>query len=70
MSNETVELWREPRVVQVVGLARSTLWAMIQRNEFPRPIPIRDEGRAVGWPSNLVNAWIQDRIASARVKAA
>lgn len=70
LSIETVQLWREPRVVEAVGLARSTIWALVKQGSFPSPVPIHDGGRAVGWPSNEVNAWIQARIAAARSRAA
>lgn len=70
MGTEVVELWREPRVVQAVGLARSTIWSLVKEGEFPAPVPIHDGGRAVGWPSNEVNGWIQNRITSARARAA
>ncbi|MBI4190750.1 MAG: AlpA family phage regulatory protein [Betaproteobacteria bacterium] len=69
MGYEVIELWREPRVVQVVGLGRSTLWSLVKDGEFPAPVPIHDGGRAVGWPSNEVISWVQNRIAAARTKA-
>jgi len=70
MNVEVVELWREPRVVQAVGLGRSTIWSLVKTGAFPRPLPIHDGGRAVGWPSNEVNAWIKNRVTEARAKAA
>ncbi|MBI3045064.1 MAG: AlpA family phage regulatory protein [Betaproteobacteria bacterium] len=67
---EVVELWREPRVVASVGLARSTIWALVKQGEFPAPVLIHDGGRAVGWSSLAVQGWIHSRIAAARAKAA
>ena len=70
VSKEMIELWREPRVVQAVGLGRSTVWSLVKKREFPAPVPIHDGGRAIGWPSNEVQAWIENRIAAGRSRAA
>lgn len=65
---EMIELWREPRVLQVVGYARSTIWQKVKAGEFPKPVPIGP--RAVAWPSNEVQEWVRQRIEAARQRAA
>jgi len=49
------------RVVQAkTGLSRSSIYARIAAGQFPKPIAIG--ARAVGWPDDLIDRWIQDRI--------
>jgi prophage regulatory protein len=46
-----------------VGLGRTQMDELIRRREFPRPICLSDNGRAVGWLKDEVAAWQQSRIA-------
>ena len=48
-----------PELVQRTKISRSAVYAMIARNEFPRPV--RLGRRAVGWRVEDVEAWIADR---------
>lgn len=50
---------RRPAVEAATGLSRSTLNAMMDRGEFPRPV--RVGRRAVAWPESTVLAWLADR---------
>ena len=50
---------RRPAVEIVTGLSRSTIYEMMDRGEFPRPIRIGR--RAVAWPESSVLAWLADR---------
>ena len=43
---------REPAVVELRGLSRSTLWAQIKQGTFPAPVHIST--RAVAWPQSEV----------------
>jgi prophage regulatory protein len=52
---------RRREVESLTGLSRSTLYAMIARGDFPRPVRIAQG--AVGWPEPDVLAWQQERIA-------
>lgn len=56
-------LMRRQQVEAVTGMARSTLYALIARGEFPAPIKLTE--RAVAWPSDAVAAWIESRIQAA-----
>lgn len=59
------ELLRLPRVCQTTGLGRSTIYALIARQEFPEPI--RLGARAVAWPASQIEQWVQARIAAAQI---
>jgi prophage regulatory protein len=48
-----------PELVQRTKISRSAVYAMIARDEFPRPV--RLGRRAVGWRVADVEAWIADR---------
>jgi prophage regulatory protein len=48
---------------QFVGLQRSQIDELIARGEFPRPIRLTDNGRALGWLWHEVAAWQQGRLA-------
>ncbi len=46
-----------------VGLQRTQIEQLIERGEFPKPIPLSDSGRAVGWIESEIWAWQQRRLA-------
>ena len=43
-----------------VALSRSSIYAKIKDGSFPRPINLSK--RAIGWPSNVIDEWIEQRI--------
>jgi prophage regulatory protein len=51
---------RLPDVEQATGLKKSTIYLMIRRGDFPKPIALTP--RCVAWPESVVLQWIQDRI--------
>jgi prophage regulatory protein len=55
-------LMRLPAVLAAVGLGRSTLYGLIAAGGFPPPIRLTPSGRAVAWPSSVVEAWIGQRL--------
>ena len=57
-------LLRRKQVEAQTGLARSTLYKLIGEGNFPAPVRIT--GKAVAWPSNLVDAWIASRVSTAK----
>ena len=57
-------LLRLPEVISRVGLGRSTIYLLVSRAEFPRPISIGD--RAVAWVESDIDAWVNVKIAVAR----
>lgn len=52
---------RRADVERVTGLSRSTLYAKMERGEFPHPVKIG--GRAVGWLESEIQDWQQKIIA-------
>jgi prophage regulatory protein len=50
---------RMPQVIEMTGVSRAHVYALISRDEFPRPIRIGK--RAVGWIETDVEAWITAR---------
>jgi prophage regulatory protein len=53
------QILRLPTVLERTGLGRSTLFAKIAANEFPRQIKLGL--RASGWIAEEIDAWIQQR---------
>ncbi|MDF2529226.1 MAG: AlpA family transcriptional regulator [Gammaproteobacteria bacterium] len=47
------------------GLSRSTIYELIKKSQFPKPVSLGL--RAVGWVDSEIEAWIQERIASSRL---
>jgi len=64
----SAQILRLPAVKQRTGLSRSTLYEMMKRGQFPKPIPLG--ARAVGFIESEVAAWIDQRIAAARAPSA
>jgi len=60
MADTPVTILRRPQVEARTGLSRSTIYERIARGEFPRPVKIG--ARAVGWPSNSIDAFIAECI--------
>ncbi|WP_341212012.1 AlpA family phage regulatory protein [uncultured Limimaricola sp.] len=50
---------RRPDVEHMTGLSRSSLYAMMQKRQFPRPVRLGE--RAVAWPENAVQDWLASR---------
>jgi prophage regulatory protein len=56
---------RRPAVEAATGLSRSSIYAMMDSRDFPRPIRIGR--RAVAWPESSVLAWLADRPTTKRL---
>lgn len=59
-------IYRLPDVKTVTGLSRTTIYSEISKGNFPAPVPLTADGRAVGWDSKAIDAWIAARIATKR----
>lgn len=59
---------RLPSVCEPVGFGRSQLYALIKQDKFPAPV--RLGVRAVAWDSDLIDAWVQERIEASRARVA
>ncbi|MDP2519029.1 helix-turn-helix transcriptional regulator [Shimia thalassica] len=50
---------RRPAVEAVTGLSRSSIYDMMDKGEFPRPVRIGK--RAVAWPESAIAEWLAGR---------
>lgn len=48
-----------PDVMERCALSRSSVYAKIQVDEFPKPISLGE--RAVGWLESEISSWIAER---------
>ena len=53
------KLHRRPAVEEITGLSRSTIYALMDDGEFPRPVRIGR--RAVAWRDSDLTAWLASR---------
>ncbi|MBD3679745.1 MAG: AlpA family transcriptional regulator [Rhodobacteraceae bacterium] len=53
---------RRPEVEARTGLSRSTIYLLMSRGDFPKPV--RLSSRAVGWPESAIAAWLESRATS------
>lgn len=58
--SDAVTFIRRKAVLQRTGLPASTLYELINRDAFPRPVQLST--RAVGWIEAEVDAWMRERI--------
>ena len=59
---KTAQLLSRQKVQSKTTLSRSSIYDMIARGEFPKPVKI--SGRRVAWLEASLDAWIQSRTAS------
>lgn len=55
-----MKVLRLPQVMEQTGLARSTIYKLMDAGDFPRPIPLMQ--RCVGWLESEVVDWLNTRI--------
>jgi len=60
---------RLPKVIEKTGLSRSSIYLMMSKDEFPKPIFLSESGRSVGWLETRIQDWINERIEASRSKA-
>lgn len=58
-------LLRLPAVVARVGLQKSAIYEMLNRNPPAFPRPLKLSRRAVCWPESKIDQWIAERIQAA-----
>lgn len=51
--------YRRTDVETITGLSRSTIYLMMSRGEFPRPVKIT--GKAEAWPESAIRNWLAKR---------
>ena len=55
------QMLRMPTVMQLTGLARSTIYALMAENKFPRQIKVSENTAA--WLASEIDAYLDERIA-------
>lgn len=60
----TISLLRLPVVMERTGKSRSTIYAQMKEGTFPAPIKISK--RAVAWPSNLIDDYIENKVKASK----
>jgi prophage regulatory protein len=50
---------RRVAVEELTGLSRSTIYDLMAKGAFPRPV--RLTGRAVAWPESAIAEWLAQR---------
>ena len=51
-------------VKELTGLSRSTIYLRMKEGSFPKQVSLG--ARAVGWPDDRIQGWIQSRIDAPR----
>ena len=52
-------LLRRPEVERVTGLARTSIYRLMQSGDFPRPVKVGPA--AVRWREGDITAWVESR---------
>lgn len=55
-----MRILRMKTVIEITGLARSTVYKYVAEGIFPKPISLG--GRSVGWLESEIHSWIQSRL--------
>jgi prophage regulatory protein len=50
---------RRRAVEEITGLSRTTIYSLMARGEFPRPIKLTR--KVVGWPETAIAEWLVER---------
>jgi len=64
----SVKLIRLPEVRDRVGLGRSTIYLLISRGQFPKPINIGT--RSIAFLEAEIEAWVEEKVRAARGEVA
>jgi len=59
MIDRDLKLYRMPTVMQLTGLARSTIYKVMRLGRFPKQFHLTDQ--SVAWRSSDIDAWIASR---------
>ncbi len=62
----THQILRLPQVLETTRLSRSTIYSLIQKGQFPRPVKLGE--RASGWLLSEICSWIESRRTLSTVK--
>lgn len=54
---------RRRAVEEITGLSRSTIYDLMSKGQFPRPVKLT--GKAVAWPESAIADWLESRQSAA-----
>ena len=55
-----IKFYRMPELRQLTGLSQSGLYKLIREGKFPKAVKLTS--RATGYPNDLVDSWINERL--------
>ena len=64
MSGKPTRLVRLPEVRSRIGYSEATVWRLVKAGKLPKPVKLVPGSRAVGWPEDEIDAFIDAAIAS------
>lgn len=62
------EFWPLPRVQEVTGLSKTTLYELMKTGRFPRSYSYQFTDKRRFWLSNDVKRWQQDQVPNRRIE--
>jgi prophage regulatory protein len=62
LSDKLFRVIREKELSLYVGLKKTQIAELIKQGQFPKPIKLSDNGRAVAWIEGELVAWQAQRI--------
>lgn len=54
--------YRRRAVEEITGLSRSTIYDLMAKGQFPRPVKLT--AKAVAWPESAITDWLATRAAA------
>jgi len=58
------KIYRISDVKDMVGLSRSSIYAMMEKGTFPKQVRLGE--RSVGWLDTAIDEWIMDRVSDSQ----
>jgi len=55
----STQILRMREVIQRIGLSRSTIYKLMENNDFPKPMKLG--AQAIGWRDTDIEQWIANR---------
>lgn len=60
-AKQTSRILRMQELVNKVGYAKSTIYALVKEGKFPPPFKLTPGGRANGWFEHTIDEYLQER---------
>ena len=57
--DESRRILRLPKVLEMTGLSRTSVWRQVKAGTFPKPVKLGP--RAVGWLASKIDKWLRNR---------